>query len=93
MKVTDRAKEHLKQSLDSVKSSPKSDSCFRIVKDGKAFRVEVDVPAGSDKTFEAEGETVLAVEPEVVDQCQGMTLDLDTSKGSAELVFIPNLPD
>lgn len=92
MKVTDRAKQHLKESLAAVKSSPDSESCFRIVKEGNAFKVEVGVPAKNDRTFSAKGETVLAVEPEVADQCENMTLDLDTSKDSAELVFVPNLP-
>ena len=92
MDVTERAKNHLKNSLSSVKSMPKSDACFRLTKDGDAFRIGVDVPGPADETFTLGDETVLAVEPDVASQCEGMTLDLDTSKGSAELFFLPTPP-
>jgi len=88
MTVTERAKKHLKEGLSQVRPTPESNSCFRIVKDGPAFRLEVGEPQKADETFTTGGDTVLAVEPAVATQVETMTLDVDTSKGSVELVFL-----
>jgi hypothetical protein len=92
MEVTKRAREHLKASLSQVKSTPQSESCFRIVQEGDGLRIEVDVPTSTDKTFFSGDEIILAIEPEVAKRCETMTLDVDTSKSSAELVFVPTPP-
>ena len=73
MEVTEKARQHLTELLANVKPDPASETCFRIVKDGDAFRLEVGVPEASDETITAGGETVLAVDAEAVEKVKKPT--------------------
>jgi len=91
MEVTERAKRHLHEALSRVRS-PGSESCYRMVKEGDAFRMEIDVPLESDRSFTAEGDTVLVVGLETIEACEGLTLDIDASEGTVELLFLATPP-
>ena len=94
MEVTEKAKQHLTDLLASVKADSGSETCFRIVEDGDAFRLEVGVPEASDRTITAGGETVLAIDAAIVDKVENMTLDVDTSqKSQARLMLLPTPGD
>ena len=73
--VTDDAISHLHESLKSVADSEAEGKCFRIVpRDGVNLGLSLAEPEATDKKYEHEGETVLALPEELQPGCAGRTL-------------------
>ena len=85
LSVSNAAMQHLHQSLTSIANSEAAGKCFRIVpKENRYLTLSLAEPAPSDKTFEFEGDTVLALPQELKTFCSDKSLDLDEN-GKLEL--------
>lgn len=82
LSVTDPALEQLHSSL---KASTDAEKCFRIIpKDGSSLTLRYMEVQDSDKTFEFQGRTVLALPTELERYCADKALDVN-DKGGLEL--------
>ena len=83
--VTDAALERLLNALKEVAAV--KNTCFRFTQEGdEGVRLVVQEPESSDKTFELEGETVLAAPESVAGLLSAKVLDLDDD---GRLVLLP----
>jgi len=89
IKVTDRAKKELKQILsnnvDWVFAS------LRLLDRGEGvLGLGIDIEYPEDHIIEYEGTNLLLVEPELIEKCQGITIDIDDTPNGPELVWAKN---
>lgn len=83
--VSNAAMTQLHNSLKSVSDTDTHGKCFRIIPRGEAqLALSFAEPAATDKKFEHDGETVLAVPKELQESCAGKTLDVNDD-GKLEL--------
>jgi hypothetical protein len=84
--VTDAALQHLQSSLARVDTVEES-SCFRLTRQqGDTLGLVIQSPESGDRTFECEGDTVLAASENLAEILSGRVLDID-DKG--HLVLVP----
>lgn len=88
LEVTEAAREYL---LDRLNETGEDSSCFRIVESGKqTFALESGSQEPADVVVEHSGQTILAVEPGLVDTLQGWVLDVEGRPGEEQqLLMIP----
>jgi hypothetical protein len=83
--VTDAALQHLQSSLarvDTVESS-----CFRLTRqEGDTLGLVIQSPESGDRTFECDGDTVLAASENLADILSERVLDIDEN---GHLVLVP----
>lgn len=85
LSVSNAAMLQLHNALQSVAGSEEDQRCFRIVpRDEKNLGLSLASPAPTDKTYEFEGATVLAVPKELDGVCDGKSLDVNDD-GKLEL--------
>ena len=73
--VTNAAISHLHDSLKAIENSDAEGKCFRIVpRNGANLGLSLAEPEPTDKKYEHEGETVLALPKELQPGCAGRTL-------------------
>jgi hypothetical protein len=88
LEVTEAAREYL---LDRLNDSGDDTSCFRIVESAEqTFALESGAREPADVVVEHSGQTILAVEPGLVDTLQGWVLDVEGLPGEdQQLLMIP----
>lgn len=78
--VTDSALEHLAQAISRIEDPKPQNVCFRIVPDpSDKLSLTVDTLEPGDTEYGHEGIVVLAISNEILERCEGQTLDLDDS--------------
>ena len=83
--VTERAKQELKRLLSQNVDWPQAR--LRIMDRGQGIiGLGIDIEAPGDCIVEYEGARVLVVEPELANNLQGITLDVDDTPDGPELV-------
>ena len=83
--VTDAALNHLHNAL--AQSNAVDAACFRITVSGEdSLGLIVQEPEASDRTFECQGDTVLATPEPLLDLLSERVLDLDQD---GQLVLVP----
>ena len=93
--VTERAKEHLKNTLEA--------NCDEAVEDSQGLRLGMtgpgqfglglDTPREGDEVVEHDGSKVLMVEGELAGRLNGLTLDIqDTGEGEQLVMQMPPEP-
>ena len=84
--VTKRAKQELKKLLSQKVDWPQA--CLRIIDRGQGIiGLGIDIEAPGDRIVEYEGARVLVVEPELANNLQGVTIDVDDTPDGNELVI------
>jgi Fe-S cluster assembly iron-binding protein IscA len=82
--VTDAALQHLQHALSRVEAAS---ACFRLtVSDQDTLGLIVQQPEAGDRTYECDGETVLATPEPLVEVLAERVLDLDDD---GHLVLVP----
>ena len=82
--VTERAKQELKRLLSQNVDWPQAR--LRIIDRGRGIiGLGVDIEAPGDRIVEYEGTRVLVVEPELANNLEGITLDVDETPEGPEL--------
>jgi Fe-S cluster assembly iron-binding protein IscA len=82
--VTDAALEHLQHALTRVEAAS---ACFRLtINDQDTLGLIVEEPESGDRTYECDGETVLATPEPLVEFLSERILDLDDD---GHLVLVP----
>ena len=90
--VTEQAKQELKRLLSQYVDLPQA--CLRIMDRGQGIiGLGIDIEAPGDYIIEYEGTKVLVVEPELANNLQGITLDIDETPEGYELVLSENMND
>ena len=87
--VTERAKEHLKETLDAnTDESAAEPQGLRLGMTGPGqFGLGLDTERDGDEVVEHEGSKVLMVEGELATRLQGITLDLQATGEGEQLVM------
>jgi len=75
IEITHRAADFMKQALDSVEE--KQADCFRLKMGEQGPHLALDDPNDDDKTFDYNGEVILIMDPETIEQFQGRKIDFD----------------
>jgi hypothetical protein len=76
--VTESALSHLAGALGEMNGPKSENACFRIVPRGQGeLALTVDTPDPEDTEFEHAGTTVLVLAEDIVERCDGRTLDSD----------------
>jgi len=85
LSISNSAMQHLHDALQSVATSSDDGRCFRIIpKDGGNLMLSLAEPTPTDKKFEFDGNTVLAVPAELQEFCADKSLELNKD-GKLEL--------
>ena len=85
--VTERARQELKKLLSANVDDPQMGLRLTTTDTGH-FGLSVDTEAPDDQVVEHEGSKVLLVEQELVDQLEGVTIDVeDTPEGPKLAIF------
>jgi len=76
--VTDAALDRIADALQQVSEDRPDDACFRIVPaEANKLTLGLDTPNPDDATYDHEGATVLVIAPDLLERCEGRTLDAD----------------
>jgi hypothetical protein len=94
MKLTAAAAQHLAQGLTQATETAEGGFCFRIIpSDTGGLKLTMAQPGPKDERFEVEGNMVLAVAPEIAQQVEGHTLDVQKlPDGSQRLMLLEGRP-
>ena len=85
--VTERARHELKRVLSDNVDNPQAGLRLTTSSTGQ-FGLGIDIEAPGDQVVEHEGSKVLLVEQELVDQLEGVTIDVeDTPEGPKLAIF------
>jgi hypothetical protein len=85
LSVSNAAMEQLSDTLQSVSGDTDEELCFRIIpKDATSLTLSLTAPEPTDRTFDHDGTTVLAVPQELDQFCANKSLDVNED-GKLEL--------
>lgn len=85
--VTEKAKKELSKVLSDNVDHP--EACLRLrVSDEGNLGLGIDIERPDDKVVEYEGATLLVIEPELADNLDKITIDVDDGEEGDQLVIV-----
>lgn len=85
MIVTEEAGRYLAEALD--RAGAPLDAAVRVERGTEAWIMRIDVPGPDDETFDHEGRTVLVLDPDVAEELEGTTLEIQRTGEGAKLTL------
>jgi Fe-S cluster assembly iron-binding protein IscA len=83
--VTDAASEHIANLLDNRETE--TDAVVRLVVQDEGLTMVLDSANPDDVTYDHLGRTVLVMKPDLAEQLDGKTLQVEQSEGDARLTL------